>query len=242
MLRRIWLGLAVAGPLFLVLGGCGFDNGPEAAIGPMKDDMITLDLRKAQKASVELDMGVGEMKVHGGGTPKLVDARIEYNVPSWQPEVSDTQTGDTQTVVIKQPNSGHHRGGDVHYNWNVDLNEQVPLGLNLNCGAGKARLDVGNLNLTHVDVHMGAGEVDLDLGGHPSHDYSVEVSGGVGQATVRLPQNVGIRAEAHGGLGSIDVRGLTKHDDFYSNDLLGKSPVTVTVRVNGGVGQIRILD
>jgi hypothetical protein len=51
---------------------------------------------------------------------------------------------------------------------------------------------------------------------------------------------VGIRAEAHGGLGSIDVRGLTKHDGYYSNDLYGNAKVNIVLKVEGGIGEIRI--
>jgi hypothetical protein len=88
---------------------------------------------------------------------------------------------------------------------------------------------------------MGAGQVDLDLRGHPARDYEVNISGGVGQATVRLPQEVGIRADAHGGIGSINVSGLRKVGDHYENDLYDKTKVNLRLSVAGGIGEIRII-
>ena len=68
----------------------------------------------------------------------------------------------------------------------------------------------------------------------------VAVSGGVGQARVRLPAGVGIWAEAHGGIGHIDVQGLTKKDDHWENDLYDSAKTNIRVKVEGGIGQIEI--
>jgi len=68
----------------------------------------------------------------------------------------------------------------------------------------------------------------------------VKISGGVGQANVKLPRDVGIWAEAHGGIGSITVRGLEKHGDHWENDLYDKAKVNVRLEVAGGIGEIRI--
>jgi hypothetical protein len=220
----------------LALTGCEFDH---TVTGPLRTQTISLDINKAQQANVKLEMAAGELEVRGG-TPKLLDGRVEYNVPHWQPEVVDNNDGQVADVTIRQPEHGHV-GGNTKYRWDLQLNDTIPLDLEFNCGAGQGKLELGDLNLRNVNVHMGAGQVDLDLDGHPAHSYTVNVAGGVGQATIRLPRNVGVRAEAHGGLGSIEVRGLTKRDDYYSNDLLNSAKVNVFIKVEGGIGEIRIL-
>jgi hypothetical protein len=220
----------------LAIGGCEFDR---AVTGPIKTDNISLDLNNAQHANIELDLGAGELTVRGG-SPKLVTGRIEYNVPSWAPEVTDNNNGQTADVVIRQTEHGHSHG-NTRNRWDLSLNNDVLTDFRLNCGAGQARLELGEVMLSGVTVHMGAGQVDLDLEGHPAHSYSVNVQGGVGQATIRLPRNVGVRAEAHGGLGSISVDGLTKRGEFYSNDAYGTAKVNVIVQVEGGIGEIKII-
>ena len=207
--------------------------------GPLREDPVSVDLGVAQRADVEFDLGAGELNVEGG-SPKLVNGTFEYNVAEWRPTVRTSTNGSHSTVTIKQPE--HVRlGGNQHYTWNLALNNKVLLDMTMNCGAGHARLNLGDLTLRSVNVHIGVGQVDLDLEGHPTHDYEVNISGGVGQATVHLPQDVGIRAEAHGGIGSINVTGLERRGDHYENSLYDNAKVNVRVKVDGGIGEIRII-
>jgi hypothetical protein len=221
----------------LALSGCEFNTEPT---GPMQHDHIYLDRGSVDRANVQLDMGAGEMDVTGGAS-KLLDGTIDYNVRGWEPIFTHDVNGNHASIELKQPEHVHV-GGNVHYRWNLQLNNDVLFDLISNCGAGRARLNVGDLKLRNVEVHMGAGQVDLDLRGNPTRDYDVSVRGGVGQATIWLPQNVGIWAEAHGGLGSITVTGLNKtNGGHWQNDLYDKAKVNIRLTVEGGIGEIRII-
>jgi hypothetical protein len=114
------------------------------------------------------------------------------------------------------------------------------LELKVDQGAGRAKLTLGGLSLTRLDLDLGAGETIVDLSGDWKNDLTANIDGGVGRATVRLPSEVGVRATAHGGIGAINVRGLIKDGDAYVNEAYGKSPITVKVQVNGGVGEINL--
>jgi hypothetical protein len=219
----------------LCLGGCEMER---LATGPERSDSIHLDATNIEKANVELDMGAGQMTI-GGGATKLLDGTFTYNVDAWKPLVNDSTNGSHATVTIKEP-SGVHGGGKTKYDWDLNLNDHVLTDLSINCGAGQARLNLGTLALRSLQVHMGAGQVQLDLRGHPTHDYDVKIEGGVGQADIQLPKDVGIWAEAHGGIGSVSVTGLQKHGDHWENDLYNKAKVTVKLQVQGGVGEIKI--
>ena len=85
---------------------------------------------------------------------------------------------------------------------------------------------------------MGAGQMDLDLTGDRKTDLTADIEGGVGQANIRLPKNVGVIAQASGGIGSINVRGLKHDGGSYTNDAYGKSPATIHLKVEGGIGEI----
>lgn len=236
MLNTPRLLLTALTPCLLLLGGCEFDNEPS---GPLHDEPVAIDLGHADHADVELDMGAGEMILRGG-SQKLLDGHFEYNVADWRPKVTSSLSGAYATVTIREPKDVRV-GGKRRYLWDLALNDNMLLDLALNCGAGQARLSLGDLDLRSVTVHMGAGQVDLDLRGHPAHDYDVNVSGGVGQATIWLPQDVGVRADAHGGIGSIDVTGLEKHGDHYENSLYDNAKANIRLRVEGGIGEIRII-
>jgi len=51
-----------------------------------------------------------------------------------------------------------------------------------------------------------------------------------------------VEARASGGIGSIDVRGLKHDGDRYTNEAFGKSPATIHLKVEGGIGQIELIE
>jgi hypothetical protein len=222
---------------FALLSACNFDE--HETTGPTETVPVSIEAGSSDHANVELNMGFGEMTVTGGAT-KLVQGNLEYNVARMKPEVTSSSNGDHATVTVRQP-GGSNTFGKTRNVWDLQLSNKVLLDLTVNCGAGQAKLDLGDALLRELEVHMGAGQVDLDLTGKPKHDYEVTIHGGVGQATVHLPEGVGVFATAHGGIGSINVTGLDKQGDHWQNDLYDKAKVNVKVDVEGGIGEIRLI-
>jgi hypothetical protein len=235
MKRALPASLAVA--LAFALAGCVIDF--DQRTGPDQHETQSIDLDKAEMVRVEIKLGAGELTVDGGAS-KLMDGDFTYNIPSWKPSVRYTSSGFRGTLRIEQP--GHSHGGShVNYKWNVRLNDQVPMDLSAELGAGEVRMNLGSLDLRSVRMDMGVGEVHLDLRGKPSRDYSVEINGGVGTATVYLPHDVGVVAKAAGGIGNISVHGLEKHGGEYVNPAHEHSAVTIHLDVHGGVGEINLI-
>jgi hypothetical protein len=228
---RQWFALLVGA---VCLSGCVVEPA-----GPLQYDSRTIDRDGSQALRLNLDMNAGRMVV-GSGTDKLMRADFSYTVRSSKPEVRYSSTAGRATIDIKQP-SLHAGIGKNRYEWNVRLNKSVPVNINAHFGAGDAELDLGSLALRGVDVEMGVGKLDLDLRGKPDSSYSVRIRGGVGEAVVRLPRDVGILAEAEGGIGEIQVTGLRKQGGRYFNDAYQNSKVTIRLDVHGGIGAIRIL-
>jgi len=105
----------------------------------------------------------------------------------------------------------------------------------------EGRLDLGSLALRSLEIHMGVGELRVDLRGKPKHDYDVNIHGGVGEATIYLPEGVGISADASGGIGEINVRGLQKHGGHYTNDAYGHAKTNIHLQIRGGIGSIHLI-
>jgi hypothetical protein len=123
----------------------------------------------------------------------------------------------------------------------VRFSDEVPLELKVEMGAGQGRLHLRDLPLTRLNLEMGAGQVEVDLTGERKKDLDADLEGGVGQARIRLPKNVGVIVHASGGIGTIDARGLQHNGDEYVNDAYGKTPATVHLKVEGGIGQISLV-
>ncbi len=208
--------------------------------GPTQHDFQAIDRDNAEMVSVRLRMGAGKLRIDTG-TDKLVAADFTYNVPAWKPEMRYTKNADRGTLTIEQPpDQGIHMAG-TEYEWDLRMNREVPLDLDMKFGAGEAHLDVGGLTLRNVSVEMGVGQLDLDLRGNPKKSYDVQVHGGVGEAVVHLPSDVGVEAEAHGGLGSIEASGFQHSGNRYYNSAWDDAKVRIHLEIHGGVGSIRLL-
>ena len=212
----------------------------EVHSGPTHHEFREFERKGVDRLHLDLHMGAGEVKVRGGSS-KLARADFAYNVEQWKPEVSYHVLGGASDLSIEQPSNGHTHIGDTTYTWDVQAADDVPLELNAHLGAGEARLDLGTLSLRRVEVDMGVGELHMDLRGTPQHDYNVHIRGGVGEATVYLPRDVGIYAAGSGGIGEIHTEGLRRQGEHWVNDAYNDAKVRIHVDVEGGIGQINLL-
>ena len=160
-------------------------------------------------------------------------------MPEWEPTVDYTRDGDRGSLVIKQGSAASSFRNSKN-EWNVKLNDAVPIALTATVGAGEGTMSLGSLNLQSVQVDAGAGEFTLDLRGTPKQSYDVRVNASVGQTNIRLPKGVAIVATATAGVGGVDVRGLEKQGSTWINAGHEQDPVVIHVDVKGNVGQIEL--
>ena len=219
----------------LTLAGCGPDF---ESRGPLETETRSVDLDKSEFVTVDLRMGAGELSVRGG-SPKLMDGEFSFRRLAMRPRIQYESSDFRGRLRVEEP-SGVHTG-NTRYRWELRFNDQKPLDLNVDFGAGEGRLDLGSLNLRSLELHMGVGELRLDLRGTPQNDYTVRLRGGVGEATVYLPESAGVVATAQGGIGGITVRGLEKRDGEYVNEAYGHAKTTVRVDIKGGIGAINLI-
>ena len=188
----------------------------------------------------DLEIGAGEHNLTGGAD-RLIEADFSYNVADWEPEVSYDVSSDRGALSVQQGEGGGvNLGGYARNEWDIRLNGEVPTTLSVQMGAGESDLDLDSLTLRGLDLEMGAGRITIDLTGAYDSDLLARIRGRVGEATVRLPGEVGVRVEAKGGLGQINAEGLQKEGGSCVNDAYRDSEVTLCVDVKGGVGQINL--
>jgi hypothetical protein len=206
----------------------------------MQRQSQSVDLENAQSVRAQLKMGAGELNLTGGAD-RLMEAEFSYNVANWKPKVNYDVSGETGELVVRQGSGGGVRlGGEARNEWDIRFNDEVPTDLVVQMGAGESDLDLDSLTLTGLDLQMGAGKTTVDLTGDYAQDVEASIQGGVGEATVLLPSEVGVRAKAEGGLGKINAKGLQKEGNSYVNDAYGDSAVTLDVDVQGGIGEINL--
>ena len=194
--------------------------------------------QRAKSAHARLDMGAGQLTINGGAND-LLDADFTYTDSYEEPRVDYSVDNGVGQLKISQE-SRSMRFGRSQNDWNLRFSKDIPLELKVDMGAGQGNLHLRDVPLTRLDLNLGAGQMDVDLTGDRKTDLTADIEGGVGQADIRLPRSVGVIAHASGGIGSIEVHGLKHDGDSYTNDAYGKSPATIHLKVEGGIGQITL--
>ncbi len=253
-------GLVMMALVVVLLVATGCAGG--ARVGTLQTESKTVELGGAESVSVNIEMGAGELDM-SGGAGELLEADFTYNVADLKPEVSFA--GGKLTVRTPSVRTGIASLFDLdeyRYEWDLRLNDDVPMDMNVAVGAGRSDLRLGSLSLTSLDVAGGAGEVRVDLSGSKSltsldiasgagaltvdltgtwmTDLKANIGGGVGEKILILPRNTGVRVKVELGIGTVDASGLKKDGDYYTNDAYGQSPVTLEIEVAGGVGGVEL--
>jgi hypothetical protein len=198
-----------------------------------------IELQGAKSVDATLHMGAGELNVNGG-SGHLLNADFHFDRKFDNPTV-DYHVSDGKGMLDVNQESGGVNFGPSDNTWDLNFSNDVPIDLRVDMGAGQGNLKLRGMDVTEVELHIGAGQVVLDFTGPRKSDLNVSVKGGVGQATIRLPKDVGVHAHAAGGIGSIRSVGLHEDGSEYTNDAYGKSPHKITIDVQGGIGEIELI-
>ena len=221
--------------LALTLGACNTHR----SSGPPVTETKKASTAKAEMLRAEIKMAAGELSIEGGGKEEVF-AEFRYSQGSMIPSFRFDNTSFRALLVIEETHKDTSNFNMEENRWRVQLADNLATDLSVNMGAGEARLKLGSLDLRSVSLNIGAGKVVADFTGEPKRDFEVKIRGGVGECEVILPKNVGIRAEAHGGIGSLNVEGLTDKGGSYENPDFATAKVKIRLSVQGGVGSIRI--
>lgn len=247
-----------------VLLGCSISSaGPDiVTVGQGVTDPLQIEANGAQSARVTLRMGAGELSL-GGGADALLEGAFRYNVADWKPEVVYVVTDGEGRLTVRQPNTDQISLRSDTYNvWDLQLSDALPISLRIECGAGEQDIDLTGLEITELDAKLGAGSaninvsdnpalsrLDLDIGagnaeldmsGRWVEDVYVDIQGGIGETTVHLPSDVGVRVEVTHGIGDVDASGLYREGSAWVNEAYSTSDVTLEVRIRAGVGRVEL--
>ena len=225
----------------LGVGGCivGSGNGPLVHVGEMQTENLSVPAGGAKSVHAHLQMSAGELNISGGSS-KLMDGSISYNVPEWKPDLSYNVNDGQGSLMVMEPEQHHTAMGGIKYTWDLHFNDRIPLELAVEMGAGDSKLDLAELQLKDLDVQVGAGDSTIDLTGDWKQDVSVSIQGGVGEVHVKLPRDLGVRVSVEGGLGEVDAPDFKRDGSDYVNDAVGKTKNTIEVHISGGIGEVHL--
>jgi hypothetical protein len=172
----------------------------------------------ARSADVFISLGAANLTVRSGADKKyLMEYNLTINNPEWRPVIIysiDNFNGNLR-ITEKETERDMMFPATLVNSWDVRLNDEIPLTLEVNTGVGDSKLNVGSLNLSVLRVKMGAGNQVVDFTGYSGHLQDSEITCGVGDITVRVPKDMNSRISVDNGVGDIRVNGLVRKDGVY---------------------------
>ena len=246
--RKYFLVIAIA-LISLVFSSCtitinenGDNNSSKVTVGETKKEDKAIDASGEKELKADLNMGVGKLEVKGS-SDKILDAKFTYNVERWKPKVDYSKTGDKGDLRISNPEGSFNgmNGSNVKNQWDISLNKDIPLSIDLEAGVGDCNLNLSDMNLKQLIIEAGVGNIKVDASGNYKNDVDVKVEGGVGNTTIYVPKNMGVKVRTEKGVGKIDVSGFkTQDSDTFINDFYESSRNKMEVDVEAGVGNITV--
>ena len=241
--RSIW-GSLVALVLIVavfVVGVFLMDTRIEAAPSTEK---IRHSLGDATSAEISVSPAVGFVRVYGlsQGASNLIEGDIRIiRGEKW----SETFDADKDPIVytVKSQRVGWVPSfgiWDDTASWDVGLNPQVRLNLDVSLGVGKSELELGGLELTSLDADIGVGKLTVTL---PSEgQFNARINSAIGETFVIIPRGMAARIRVSTGLGTSQMpASYTRQGDFYISPGYGTAENRVDLVISQAIGLIRVI-
>lgn len=215
-----------------VLWGNFFQSSTEVA-------RLSLPLDGATQANVRLQHGAGRLFVAGGTSP---DVLIEGDFGGGA-DIIKNQQGD-QVNIRLNPKFQFvpfvwSRGSSL--DWDVRLNQDISISLDLETGASEARLDLSELRARTINLKCGASSVKLFLPKNAGQ-ISATVEAGAASVDVQIPSGVAARIRSRGGLSRISLDGqrFPRVGEVYQSVDYDSAENKIELDIQMGVGSVSV--
>lgn len=228
---NVW---AVIWPAALILWGVYLLIGAFGRRDAVKTDSLALQLKGFEEAAVAIRYGAGRLVLDSGAAPdELLSGAFGGGV-----EHRLSEEGERARVELRSPvdwPSWRDRS------WQVALNGDIPLMLDLETGASEATIDLSRTQTSRLDLRTGASSVDLILPAAAGRT-AVTIEGGAGSVTVRVPDGVAARIEGGAVVGhmAVDEARFPRAASGWQSPDYDTAANRADLRVSFGAGEVSI--
>lgn len=206
----------------------------------IETESLTIPLENAQKARIRLKHGAGKLLVNSSGdSAVLLKGTFAGGVEHTRRE----EAGYTRLKLISPSGirvfPGFFQAGGL--NWQVYLNPDIPIRLDVNSGASETDLDLHDLKLSELNLDTGASSSKITLPAQAGHT-SVRIDSGAASVSIRVPEGVAARIQLERGLSGlrIDTRRFPGHGNYYVSPDFEQAANRADIHIKTGVGSIEV--
>ena len=196
-----------------------------------------------QKAVVRVDFKAGHLEI-SSDTLDLVKADLDY----WdkKPEC-DYIFSDLDSTARIKIRAGRREWSDWvwkgwrKYEWNIRLNHNVPLELELSSKAGEADLNLVDLKVDDLSLNLKAADLRVKFGKKES--IKCRVDSDASHIKILIPEESGIRIDSEANLTSTEFSGeisIFHEDQTYQSDNYESSLYKIDVFLDGSISTLEV--
>ncbi len=226
--------------LALLAGGLWLLSSSGSAVGP-GGEQIGFPLEGSAWAEADIGFGVGTLRIGSvADSGNLLEGTVELHRGE-RLERDAKVTGDTMSVRLRSRSDWPvpFFGWEGDKAWDLRLNREVPLKLEVDAGVGDVHVDLRRMNLSAFKLNTGVGRTVVVL----PEDGRIEakISGGVGDLVVQVPDGTEIRVRATTGLGQVSVpSAYGRQGERYVSPGYERAENRIDLTVENGIGRILI--
>jgi len=226
-------------PLLLIFGGVWVLVGVFLR-GNIETEIASIDLQGANSASIKINHGAGDLKIHGGaGVVELARGSFAGGL-----DHKSTRNGDRLEVKMRPAKDVMEFpffGPRTQLDWDLALNSEIPTALTLNLGANKAMLDLRDMNLTDLKLETGASETRITLPARGRFHADFDL----GAASLEVIVPVGLSARIHTSLGAVELKidesRFPRNGSYYQSLDFDAAANAVDMTIDAGAASIKVL-
>lgn len=203
-----------------------------------KPQALSIPLENAQGARIKLDHGAGRLNIQAGASP------TELLNGAFGSEVESRTRLEGDQLQVKLRNSPHFwaRYPGESLDWDIRLNEEIPLRLKIDSGASSARLDLTSLKVVDLDIDTGASSIEISLPANAGNTR-VDINSGAASVNLRVPTGVAARIRVKSGIASVNIdanRFPRQEGDLYQSADYDTGANRADITIDTGVNSVEV--
>ena len=227
-------------PIFLMLLGVWilFGRAMPRWQGSASDETFSIDLQGAAQLALDFDCGAGSVQVLGGAPSGVAVTGTQAAGMDKKSRLS----GDRLEVKIDAGPSFFPFIGPDSGVWRFQLNQDMPLTLDVDAGASSLDFDLTDLKVTRMKVEMGASTLKVKLPANAGNTV-LDVESGAATLDLSVPQGVGARLRLKQGASTVNVdpsRYVMQDSGFYQSADYDTAANKVEIILNGGANTVKV--
>lgn len=201
---------------------------------------VSIEKDGAKSLDVEIGFSAGDLVITGG-SDEWMTGTIETNRKKFEPKLSYRKKGSTGHMEITQKATTFIGWKNIENDWDLQLTNEIPVTLDIDMGVSDSMIDLSGIRLKELSIDAGVSDTTIDLSGDWHESFNADIDLGVGDATILLPKNTGVKLNISKGIGSLAAKEfISEGNGVYVNKALSDSDILINLVIDIGVGDVDI--